>query len=382
MDNQTIQIKRDELYEKVWQTPISRLASDYGISGVGMKKICKKLNVPTPPRGYWARLQNGYKVSRIPLPKIKTGEIDTYVLTQKSADENILLNEIDEQDYLPEGIDLSIPVKVNKTLYNPHPVVKEIKALIDKVTPDDYGVVQPLEKKFLGFRVSPNNLSRALRIFDCIIKWFESKGFRYTINEGGYREAYFTIYDEKMEFAINENSVRKDHVPTKKELEENAKWSYYTFPKWDYTPSGKLSLTINTWGGKGIKKKWTDTATKSIEDQINSFISNIFQIAYLKKQESLRREEEKRRWMLEQERLEEEKKRREIEKQKLMALENQAAQWEKSKQLRNFIDEVEKRASKMSLSIEKTEQIKQWLMWAREHADNLDPLHEETLPTL
>jgi len=60
MDYETIKLERDKLYEEVWQTSINQLASKYGISNVGLAKICRKLNVPTPPRGYWARIEHGY----------------------------------------------------------------------------------------------------------------------------------------------------------------------------------------------------------------------------------------------------------------------------------------------------------------------------------
>jgi len=45
-DEETV-IQRKQLYKQVWFKPMSKLAKDYGISDVGLKKICKKLNVPT-----------------------------------------------------------------------------------------------------------------------------------------------------------------------------------------------------------------------------------------------------------------------------------------------------------------------------------------------
>jgi hypothetical protein len=52
-------ISREELYQQVWETPMSHLGEKYGISGNGLKKICDRLNVPYPPRGYWAKLAAG-----------------------------------------------------------------------------------------------------------------------------------------------------------------------------------------------------------------------------------------------------------------------------------------------------------------------------------
>jgi len=48
-------LSREALYRQVWATPISQLAAQYGLSGRGLAKICARLKVPCPPRGYWAR---------------------------------------------------------------------------------------------------------------------------------------------------------------------------------------------------------------------------------------------------------------------------------------------------------------------------------------
>lgn len=59
------------LYEQVWSKPARDVAKLYGFSGVMLGKLCRKLEVPVPPRGSWARIQNGYSVRKPPLPKLK-----------------------------------------------------------------------------------------------------------------------------------------------------------------------------------------------------------------------------------------------------------------------------------------------------------------------
>ncbi len=56
-------VRRNELYDQVWKEPMSSLARRYNISDVGLAKVCRKLNVPIPPRGYWAKVQSGQKRS-------------------------------------------------------------------------------------------------------------------------------------------------------------------------------------------------------------------------------------------------------------------------------------------------------------------------------
>ncbi len=62
-----------ELCELVWSKPMTKLAEEFGISDVGLAKICRRNNIPVPPRGYWACKQAGYKVKAIPLPPQKEG---------------------------------------------------------------------------------------------------------------------------------------------------------------------------------------------------------------------------------------------------------------------------------------------------------------------
>ncbi len=49
------QYDRERLYEEVWSELTQKVAARYGISDVALSKVCKQLNVPKPPRGYWPR---------------------------------------------------------------------------------------------------------------------------------------------------------------------------------------------------------------------------------------------------------------------------------------------------------------------------------------
>lgn len=73
-------INRDKLYEEVWRTPMIHLAKKYGLSDNGLRKICRKLNVPLPEPGYWAKVQYGKKVKHAKLPKPKEGGPQTHTI--------------------------------------------------------------------------------------------------------------------------------------------------------------------------------------------------------------------------------------------------------------------------------------------------------------
>ncbi|MFP4067295.1 MAG: hypothetical protein ACLFS5_07290, partial [Spirochaetaceae bacterium] len=62
---------RNKLYEEVWSEAVEKVAKRYGVSGVALAKTCRKLKVPLPGRGYWAKHQVGKAPKRPPLPSMK-----------------------------------------------------------------------------------------------------------------------------------------------------------------------------------------------------------------------------------------------------------------------------------------------------------------------
>jgi hypothetical protein len=65
---------RERLYEEVWSEPVIVVAKRYGLSDVGLAKICKKLNIPRPGLGYWAKKAAARPIGKPPplpsLPKL------------------------------------------------------------------------------------------------------------------------------------------------------------------------------------------------------------------------------------------------------------------------------------------------------------------------
>lgn len=55
---------RQKLYEEVWCRPVMHVATTYQVSGVYLARVCRVLNVPVPPCGYWAKVRSGQAVRR------------------------------------------------------------------------------------------------------------------------------------------------------------------------------------------------------------------------------------------------------------------------------------------------------------------------------
>lgn len=60
---------REELYEKVWRMPVLLVAKQYGVSNVAIGKVCRKLRIPVPGRGWAKKAANRPVEPRPPLPQ-------------------------------------------------------------------------------------------------------------------------------------------------------------------------------------------------------------------------------------------------------------------------------------------------------------------------
>lgn len=80
-----ITVERATLYEETLAEPMSSSAKRYNISDVALAKVCRKPGVPVPPRGYWARIRNGYKVTEPPLPKLPSGKQTSATVSPNQA---------------------------------------------------------------------------------------------------------------------------------------------------------------------------------------------------------------------------------------------------------------------------------------------------------
>src|SRR5260370_19497119 len=66
------------MYEETWSQPMWTLAKKYGISDVGLAKTCRKLGVPVPGLGYWAKKTAGKKVQRCRQPEFVLNGVGSF----------------------------------------------------------------------------------------------------------------------------------------------------------------------------------------------------------------------------------------------------------------------------------------------------------------
>lgn len=76
----TTTLTRKELYERVWRQPMSGVARELSLSSNGLSKICDRLLIPYPGRGYWAKASAGRAPETPPLPPLPPGGEETIVI--------------------------------------------------------------------------------------------------------------------------------------------------------------------------------------------------------------------------------------------------------------------------------------------------------------
>jgi len=371
-DAQKIVFRRGELYEQVWKTPVTQLARELGISDVGFAKICKRLKVPKPPIGHWAKVKHGKKVYRPPLPKLDPGESEVYTYNRPVRSPTSV--EIGKEIMnIPEAASV---IAVPDHLESPHPLVKATKAVLKQTPRDKYGMLSLFREGCLTLRIGPDSVKRALILLDTILKEFKRLGFRITTTAEPKVRNRIEINGEDIPFMLLEEARQANHVMTAEEKSRQKAGSLWSLPKWDYVPSGCLQFVLDVWGVRGIRKQWPDSSKRRLEEKIGDIIKGTVLVAHALKNERIRQEEEDKNREEERKRREEVEKQRAAEDARLRDLEKQAEIWAKTQQLRAFIQAVESLAVEKQFPDDTRQWFAKWIAWAKDHADRLDPLRE------
>jgi hypothetical protein len=373
------QYDREELYRKVWEQPMLRIAEEYGVSAVALGKTCRRLSVPVPGRGHWAKLANGHEgVKKPPLPKLdKVPVIYRSPVVEKrrpSSDQNdfefTAINQL-----LSSGALNSPPVDPSA---RPHPLIRHTASLLrSRSRKDENGILLPRESGGLDVKVSEGTVERALQVMEQVVAVLEGKGFSIEMSEPGRSVA--VINGQHVSFGIEE-PVRR--VVTQKPRVPNPtdRWDYDEVVT--YEPAGKLvlSIRVDTWGQHEQRKRWSDGKVQRVEAFIADFVAGLMRTAV-----ALRRQEEelKRREAEQQKRAQEMAQlRKDIqdEEKKLKQFNEWVDGWERAERLRRFITAYAERSR--SWAAENRPRHKAWIEWATRQADRLDPFVSEKPPSV
>jgi hypothetical protein len=356
-----IKVSRSELYELVWGTPMSQLAAQFGVSDVALAKTCKRLGVPRPGRGYWARLTAGQKVKRTPLGKAAAGETE-WTFLQRSTE---------PRPPKPEVPKVPVPAELRGS----SEAVRRLGVALGSATKDQHErlVLGGMDSPVLAVTVATHR--RALLLLAGLAAALEKRGHTFSFeNGGGPGSLLVTVAGERLPVSLVERLEQKDHVLTADEEKRAATGYRREIPKYDEFPGGRLQISLY---GEGGRSSWSDTKTRTVDRQLGSVVVGaeleVRRRTERRRAAELRRKEEERRLVAEEEarlRRRVQQARTKYQEELVVELRRVATAWSDAEKMRAFLAVVRKTVP----SSKRAERTTAWLAWADSCVKAMDPL--------
>jgi len=370
MRDQTNCWNREELYQLAWCTPMTKLAATFGISDVGLAQVCYKLKIPLPGRGHWAKIAAGQRIERPPLEPLEP-EIFLEKPRPRPPMPRLDLVVTEEQRFQIERLEAAeIPFSLKRGRLS-HPLVVAAREALKRSSLDSRKILMP-RQPCLDLRVSKQSLERALRLAAGVISAAEDEGFRIVVGNGHKEETWVDVLGQEVRFGIVEKVDRVELRDVRA----------YQMPGDAVRFGGRLVafrptgvLTIEVWRcWEESTKRWKDVPTHPLERMIPKVVAGFIRIALLRKAKQGAREAEAR----ERRRLEEERaklvQKVKDERARVAAMRRAAVDWQQAELIRAFLDAARKAALRAGQPVAPGTPFGDWLAWAVEQADRLDPL--------
>lgn len=364
-------IDRADLYRLIWSEPLTKLAERYGLSDVGLRKVCVRHDIPLPPQGYRQQAAAGRAPKPIPLPRSKTGNMVEFTaasLPPVRQPMNDNFAPLIESEARAENRIL-VPAEGGDM----HPVAKRVLKALKAAEPDKYGAVVYEGQDPFRVRVPPGSIDRAVGLIDAFTKGLTTRRIEIRSGGAGPVGAGIMIADEPERITIEEASQRQVHKLTDAEKAWTRRYGYSTAPMYDFVPSGVMTIQISSAKYRdGVRSLWKDGRTRKVENCLNEVMVGL----YLAARSAT---EAKRKAAIREQRAEEENARRaalRLERataqRQLDDLEAQSRAWERAQRMRAFITafEISCREPAGVLS----EEASLWVTENSRHADRIDPL--------
>jgi hypothetical protein len=392
-----MKIKRLALFELVWNKPMTALSKEFNLSDNGLRKICKKHDIPLPPMGYWMKLEFG-KAS--PKPKILNPQINPEIELDTYRAQ--IAKVINEKQKATDAVIQSQPhllIQVPDALIDPDPlVISTIKKVEDYKRRAEYhqrnpdkGLISTSERNYpppedkgryyfhphekaLPIVASFSQADRILRFLDALIKALKAQDFKIGLSkqENEYQRKLLVSRDgEDMTFSMREGYGWAQLSPKQKSIVE-ANVRYHYGDKVGH-PNGNILFEVIPINGHSIKT-FKDNKKQSLEQQLGVIVQTFMAFPQLQKDDRERRareqaEREKRHQIWEHNQSISRNQRQQYEE----AI-KEAAKYRELQLLDDYLLKVEAEATKLN-QIE-GEVANFWLKVVRAHAENESPLNK------
>jgi hypothetical protein len=389
------ELTREELFEQVWKRPMTKVAAGFGISDVALKKICDKHRVPVPGRGYWAKKAAGKKVQRAHFRAVTDAAISRIIIHGSPAQR---LPEAVREARLAAKMRERRPENRIQVVAPPqdlHSAVARTGNKLERAKPSQRGLVATSGADLFDLEIGRESVGRVVAFLNALVIAAEERSYRVV---KGNRAQTFLVDDELLSLKLVEQTTRSKHSPTEAELAAIQKWERRqqrryggwgygewtprpTPPEWDYTPNGQLQVIVNErcYGHNGLRRTFGDGKTQRIESLINAILEGFATWSAAIKAKRIEDERRRREWEEQERRREEQRRRNALESKRVEGLAKDLERWRQRQQILGYVAAVEAKLNADNCVDE--EAVRQWINWAKDYADRIDPLHER-LPHL
>jgi hypothetical protein len=406
-----MRVAREKLYQEVWAEPMTTVAKRYDVSSNYLARICERLNIPRPGRGYWQQHAVGAEVEADVLPAAEPG---------------------DEVEWARDG---STPAIAQMSSASRRPVTRAARPEKHSLLVDARGLfddvrggrevlyVLPRKTKLVDIFVTPATLERALKFASDFFLFAEERGHRvvlaptgrgYTrkapnVHEGVQSRHDYGDYQRGTWQPISPTTVLVGDIAigvtiyeTMEEADavwRNGKYVRHEPPKAlpatrrraqvlgqehvtkHWFPTGRLGLQAYASQGVAWEQTWIEKAagelSASFEAIAKALEGAVPKIRTLLDERAREEERRKQEWAEQQKRWrreEEERRRKEEEAARVKRIQEDIASWRTARDIRAYVAEIQALVKDADLSITEGGSADQDLKWALNYADAIDPL--------
>lgn len=396
-------VTREKLFDEIWAEPIIKVSKRYEVSDSYLVRILKNLNIPRPPRGYWAMVAAGIHPEKPPLPAAQLGDAITWSPDGRT------------EFATSTAIEAKTTRSKRTAHISTHGLVREAREHFNNVRDSSSPYLKPYKKLSIDLIVSQNTLERGLSITSQFYLLLEDIGnrvriapydqhiYRAEVDEREntkpnryysdlwhpYRPTVVYIQDILIGLTVFEISeevevgyLNGEYIPMALHL-QNPKIkskSVYTFTTTQNIPSGRLCIqAYSTYPGTNWRKQWRESKpgefSKTLKTIVSDLCNSAVEVAQATKVAIQEAEERQRKWDIERE-----KDRREAEERRRVKnlkdsqdeLFSIIEAWAEAKRIDEFFKDAQFRANE--LSVDDRQAIETRLTEAKKLLGTLDAL--------
>jgi len=415
-DEKPLTVSREDLYELTWSKPMSSLAKDFGISDVALAKRCKRLGIPVPGRGYWARVDAGQTPHRPKLPEREPQWADQEALTVApaiGAYSATILSSEEAQETLKTAVPESVPARIGALAIVPTATIIDVLAPVKRTAtrakhPRRSELTFERGEKtgpIVALDVTTEALDRALLLADTVLRAAHALGWDFDDSLALRKKQGLPAQEEKSEtgsarddnkeaepyngrllvegeqvaLRIEERFRYEPVEPTAAQLARERREYGYHAPRKVAIATGALRLvrldTCRTWG-EPDRRSWYDRKGKRVEDQISEILLGFYELALSVKERREKDEREAREREAAECRRKEWEAIQDANEKLIEQLERDVGAWHRARYIRRYIQAARRQVGTRKLPARFRDETVNFLDWADGYVNQLDPLHE------